>query len=250
MEEHGGSKLLGLSSLGVDNKSLFELSKNKKKLEEEIKQLNADLDKHLMPKDGSTQEEKRKITKERNVIRKTIKSKERELEKLISKNKEMVAPDDFTRLNNLAKRVNHPVKDFGKIDALEFIKEKKNLLYKAAKHYERNSEYATKGIVILSAAVDKIPICNGYNKMISDNTHNINVAVNEVLIDMGMQDIGIEKFLNPYLALGLALGGPLLATVIVNSKKGSTPSKDSIKTDEKSKNNLQESITDTQTPNI
>jgi hypothetical protein len=215
-QKKGGKRLDALQEIQetiLDKANTF----SKKKIE--LEKMKNDYNKMRLPKDGRNQDEKKSIMRNRADARKRIKLLESQVLKLSKESKELVIPEEREKLTNLARNVNYPIKDFKEMDVIELQRHKKNLFYKAAQTYKSKSAVATEGIITVASAFEMVPACKGCSKSLRDSKEDIKDSVNQVFIDLGMNDVKVGQYINPYTALLLTVAAPIIGTVLINMNK-------------------------------
>ena len=208
-----GKRLIGLDDL---EKSLLEKSNTFKKKKIMLENKTKELRDFRKPKDGVNPEDKEQIKKDRNRLRREIKNLENDISDLSHESKEIIPMDERQKMNNLAKSINYPIQDFSEMDVIEYERNKKNLLYKAARMNDQNANIGAQAIITIASIAEMIPVCKGCSKELQKSKPAIRDSVNRLLIDMGMKDISVTQYINPWTALAFAVGAPILGAAITN----------------------------------
>jgi hypothetical protein len=203
-----GGSLKGLNDLNELNKSLIEKSNEIKQtrliIETEVSELN-----QLDQKEKSNTE-----TKKRK--RRRIKKAESKLTKLAKKSHDLVDAKEKTRINALAESINYPITDCKHMNVLEFEKHKKDVQFKALQYYEDFASLACAGIIEVAGGLEQLPYGDGCQERLLAHSPNIKDKLNRIFVHMAKDSINIDKFINPWTALGLSVGVPLMSTFAVN----------------------------------
>lgn len=142
-------------------------------------------------------------------IKKSINQETKVLTVLQKESKEIILDFNIKKCSNLAKSVDYKIKDFSKLDPIDFEREKKSLAFFALKKLDGKAELMTRGIEKIYTIVDALPYCAGSYQNLKSNRNEVKDACSLILMDMGEKDINLSQYVNPYLMLGLALSAPV-----------------------------------------
>jgi len=218
----GGKALTGLEQLlkSVDpHPPLIKKSNQLNRQKSLVDELEERLNKAPMPSKGADPQQKKVYRDNRSQLRKDIKNAKKKLTTVSMESKELINPDEAERLGNLSKRVGYTITDWHDLDPVTYTKEKGTLMLRAAQTYQGKARLGAKIITQLAGISEAIPYCQGSKAELKKAEPEIEANLNMCFIDAGMNDMGIENYINPWSALALTVCAPILGKAIENATK-------------------------------
>ncbi len=199
----GGSKLKGLNTSinGPNSRTFDSLKMERDRLQKEFEDLP-------MPKGDKKLKHKRYYT---NKKIKEVEQKMAEVQKA-KINKDPIDLEDAEKFENLAQQINYKCTPLALMDRVHFEIEKKNILSKADKCFNDQSELIATHLIYMSHITDGYECIAGYSLDLAKGKDQLKNQIKKALIYEGMKGRQVaDMFGNPYIGLGLALSLPMFA---------------------------------------